>query len=124
MPKTPDFRANRSIPALVSDTRKPKVLAETGWHYAESALNEDVPLINGWANVVDEAPVSWYLSESGEVRFRGKIDGGAPETVVFVLPEGYRPQFRQTFICAMENGGKANVSVMPNGEVIVDTMSS
>jgi hypothetical protein len=39
------------------------------------------------------------------------------------LPEEVRPEFPETFICAVEGGLKANVTIHANGEVIVDTIT-
>lgn len=136
MPRSPDFKRNKSIPDLIADTRKPKLLPETGWYrvaitelfegqgvggqYIGSTLNV---FKNSWANVVGAtiAPASWYLSQFGEVRFRGKITGGVEGTVVFTLPEEVRPEYAETFIVATDDGS-ATITVHENGEVIVDAI--
>ncbi|WP_410770968.1 hypothetical protein [Fontibacillus sp. BL9] len=53
-------------------------------------------LLNGWINydLSQYDPVGFYKDSFGEVHLRGMIGGGAvtPGTVLFRLPEGYRPK--------------------------------
>jgi hypothetical protein len=137
-PRSPDFKRNKSIVDLISDTRKPKLLPETGWYrVAITSLYEATSaggqyygstvaiFKNSWQNSggLTNAPVSWYLSQNGEVRFRGKIAGGFPGTVVFTLPEEVRPQYAETFIVAVDGGTTtANVIVFANGDVTVESV--
>lgn len=128
MPKSRDLNIDRDVWDILGEVRRPKLEAETGWYKVGPAQPHETDFENGWGNVgvlagVTNAPASWYLSSGGEVRLRGKIDGGSVGTVVFTLPEEVRPQYAETFICAVEGGGKANVTVHANGEVIVDTIS-
>jgi hypothetical protein len=127
MGKTPDFRINKSIPDLIADTRRPNILPETGWYKVGMSSGYEIGsyFLNSWLN--DSSPTSpdasWYLSEDGEVRLRGKITGGALGVVAFLLPEEVRPEFAETWICAVDGGGTANVSVYPDGSLIVETIN-
>lgn len=132
MPKARELNVDRQLADVVNEIRRPKLQAETGWYNVgeEWAASEpiEIDFLNSWSNVgvtsgVTNAPAGWYLSEDGEVRLRGKIDGGTLGVPAFILPEEVRPEYAETFICAVEGGGKANVTVHANGEVIVDTIT-
>lgn len=128
MPKTPDLNVNRSIGDIIAQGRKPRLQPETGWYKVGVSEAYAVSFINSWGNAgvvagITNAPTGWYLSEDGEVRLRGKITGGVAATTVFNLPEEVRPEYAETFICAVDGGGKANVTIKPNGDVIVDTIN-
>jgi hypothetical protein len=127
-PRSPDFKRNKSITDLISDTRKPKLLPETGWYrIAITELFEGAGVggqyigstlavfINGtsWANVagISNPPTSWYLSEDGEVRMRGKIKGGAGTgETIFTLPEEVRPEYTETFIVPINDNDEVDLS--------------
>jgi len=128
MSKSRDLNIDKTIFDVVGNTRAPRLEPETGWYKAGPSEAHEIDFQNSWGNVgvlagVTNAPAGWYLSEDGEVRMRGKIDGGAAGTIVLVLPEEVRPEYAETFICAVDSGGKANVTVHANGEVIVDTIN-
>jgi hypothetical protein len=129
MARSPDYPYKDRLDDIVGDLRRDHLQAETGWQKIGPSQDHEIDFENSWANAgvvsgVTNAPASWYLSEDGEVRLRGKIDGGAAGTVVFTLPEEVRPEFAETFICAVDGGGKANVTVHANGEVIVDSIGA
>jgi hypothetical protein len=74
MPKTPDFKSNRTFNDIISEGRRPRPLPETGWNYVGPSEAHGVNFQNGWANVgASSVPASWYLSEDGEVRLRGRL---------------------------------------------------
>jgi hypothetical protein len=128
MPKSRDLNIDNSLADVVGQTRRPKLEPETGWYKIGASESYAISFNNSWGNVgvlagITNAPASFYLSDSGEVRCRGKIDGGSAGTVVFILPDEVRPEYAETFICAVDGGGKANVTVHANGQVIVDTIS-
>ena len=128
MPKSRDLNIDNSLADVVGQTRRPKLEPETGWYKIGVSEAYAISFVNSWSNVgvvagVTNAPAGWYLSEDGEVRLRGKIDGGSAGTVAFVLPDEVRPEYAETFICAVNGGGKANVTVHANGDVIIDTIS-
>jgi hypothetical protein len=74
MPKTPDFRQNKTFEDLINEATRPKPLPETGWNMVGPGEDHGVDFQNGHDNFSDTAvPCSWYLSEDGEVRLRGRI---------------------------------------------------
>lgn len=130
MSRSPDYPYRKTLPEIVGDMRRQKLHPETGWGKVGGSTGYETEAYfkNSWANAgviasVTYAPASWYLAEDGEVRLRGKIDGGSAGTVAFTLPEEVRPQYAETFICAVDGGGNANVTVHPNGDVEVVTIN-
>ena len=133
MPKSRDLNIDRTIGDVANQTRRPKLEPETGWYNIGEEWAADEPIefdfLNGWGNLgtvddIEHAPASFYLSTNGEVRWRGVIDGGSAETICFMIPEEIRPQFAQTFICALIGGGQANVRVTPDGVVFVESITT
>jgi len=126
--KSPHFNRNRNIPDLIAEQRAHKPEPDTSWFKTGEEEIREIPFENSWGNVgvlagVTNAPAGWYLSTNGEVRMRGKVDGGAVGTRIFVLPEEVRPEYAETFICAVDGGLKANVTIHANGDVIVDSIT-
>lgn len=116
MARSPDYPYKHRLDDIVGELRRDKILPETGW-YKVGASDLDVPFQNSWENAgvvagVTNAPASWYLSEDGETRLRGKVVGGAVGTVVFTLPEEVRPEFGQTFICPTDDDGEIDLSTI------------
>lgn len=133
MPRSRDLNIDKTIFDVVGNVRAPRIEPETGWYNIGEEWAAEEPIefdfLNGWGNVgtvedVPHAPASFYLSEDGEVRLRGVIDGGSVGTIAFMLPEEVRPEFAQTFICALIGGGQANVRVTPDGAVFVESISA
>ncbi len=139
-PRSPDFKRSNSLINLIADTstKKPQLGPETGWY--RIAITENYEGLgaggqfygstmnvfkNSWANAGGSGNpnASWYLSASGEVRFRGKITGGAEQTVVCILPPEIRPEYAETFIVAVDGGGSATVTIRQNGEVYVEAVN-
>lgn len=118
MAKSPDFPFASSLTEVLVQRTKPRLIPETGWHKIGVSEAYAIGFTNSWAaaNDVDEAEPAFYVSESGEARFRGKVDGGAVGTIMFVLPPEARPEYREKYTCSME-GGWANVEVDQNGNV-------
>ena len=122
MSKTPDLKVNRTPSELISDMRKPKLGPDTGWAKVGITAGYEastpkgyfvgVGFTNSWINATqaNSVPASWYLSEGGETRMRGKIGGGAMDTVAFTLPEEVRPEFAETFICPVDENGNIDLS--------------
>jgi hypothetical protein len=105
MSKSPDILGARTIPEQLQELRRPELPPETGWirvgttnpiHGGEFAPQFE----NGWQSDED-AILSFHLSESGEVRLRGKVVDGDYDAVVFTLPEGYRPLQTHEYVCAV-----------------------
>jgi hypothetical protein len=125
MARTPNFKRNRTLADLISDTRKPKREADTAWYRVGIDQDYEVPFENSWDNVggVGIPPAQWYMDEFGEVKCKGLVDGGAEGTTIFTLPEENRPQHKEVFTCALDGGGTANVAVYPNGEVVLESFN-
>ena len=126
-PRSPDFRRNKNLINLIADTstKRPQLLPETSWYQVLEAgetgnetegvagLRDGSTILqNSWVNsTADDAPkASFYLSDSGETRLRGKIKDGGDDTVAFVLPEQMRPEFEETFICPTNEDGVLDLS--------------
>lgn len=59
---------------------------------------------NSWVNTAGEAPASFFRDPYGIVHLRGRIQGGANNTVAFTLPAGYRPGYNQMLAAAVYSG--------------------
>lgn len=81
----------------------------------------DAALTSGWRNTIDYGAVQFSKSVDGTVYLRGTARGGntTQETVIFTLPEGYRPG-KQLYLSALNNSyGVAILSIRPDGAVVV-----
>ena len=127
MARSANIYGSRDLTDTLRDLRKPGPIPNSGWMIVGPSFASD--FVNGWANVgvvagVTNAPASFHLSDDGEVRFRGKVDGGTVGSVIFVLPEEMRPEYAETFICAVDGGTQhANVTVHADGRVVLDSLS-
>jgi len=124
MARSPGFKNTTSTAELIAELRKPKVLPETGWWNVGEDEPYEIPFEGDWGNSNEDfnlPPASWYLSEDGEVRLRGVVDGGNEGDTIFVLPEEVIPEYNQRFACSLIGGGTANILVNINGEVILES---
>lgn len=65
--------------------------------------------------------VSYYKDITGTVHLRGMAQHNIAEaSVMFILPEGYRPSWRSLFIVESSPGGFRRVDVLKTGQVWVD----
>lgn len=111
MAKTPGFKITRSIPDLLAKQSRPAILPDTGWWKVGASEPNQVSFQNSWANAgSSSAPASWYLSEDGETRLRGRIGGGSVNTVAFELPEEVRPEYVEVFVCPVDDNGNVDLS--------------
>lgn len=81
----------------------------------------DAALTSGWRNTIDYGAVQFSKSVDGTVYLRGTARGGntTQETVIFTLPEGYRPG-KQLYLSALNNSyGVAILSIRHDGAVVV-----
>lgn len=81
----------------------------------------DAALTSGWRNTIDYGAVQFSKSVDGTVYFRGTARGGntTKETVIFTLPEEYRPG-KQLYLSALNNSySVAILSIRPDGAVVV-----
>ena len=60
---------------------------------------------NSWVNVGSAAVTAFYKDPFGRVHLKGHINTGASGTVIFTLPEGYRPSEQLSFTCHTVSGG-------------------
>lgn len=125
MSRSPDLDKKKTIFDLVAEQRKPPKLVDNAWYRIGVSQSHGIGFTNSWDNLggSTSAPAGWYLSDDGEVRLRGKITGGSAGTTVFILPEEVRPEFAETWICAVDGGGTANVTVWPDGSLTVDNFN-
>lgn len=87
--------------------------ANTDWKTAD--------LQNGWQHRPEYGSVQFYRSVDGIVRFRGVAKGGntAKETVVFKLPEEFRPK-TQIYTFGMNDSFKpVAISILEQGHVLI-----
>lgn len=123
--RSPNFKRNKTVPELLSDTRKPKLIADTAWYKVGPSEAYEIVFQNGWQNVGGSGnpDAQWYLDEGGETRVIGLVesDDFIEGSVIFEFPEENRPRYREMYVCAVEGGGTANVAVYPNGEVVLET---
>jgi len=83
-------------------------------------------LKNSWTNYGTTYPDAAYTKAAdGVVSLKGLIGGGSTtqNSVIAILPAGYRPAARQIFD-SVSNGGFARLDVWPTGEVVVNALSS
>lgn len=133
--RIPDLPINKDLGDTIRELRAGAAGGESGWTNVvatEANLPDGDPgstdpdgitpvFDNNWVSAGGQyAPVGFYLSDDGEVRFRGHITGGSATTTVFLLPDGYRPQYDETFAVPIDEGGYAVIRVQSTGEVIVE----
>ena len=129
MSRSKDLNIDKTPGAVMASTRRPRLGPETGWYKVGASEPHGVDFNAPWGNAgvlndITHAPASWYLSHNGEARCRGVVDGGNIGEVIFTLPEEVRPEYGQTFICAIIGGGAtANVFVDTNGDVILESVT-
>lgn len=76
-------------------------------------------LLNSWVNYgAGTAPAGYCKDALGILHIRGYVKSGASGTVVFVLPEGYRPSAVDTHLI-LTSGVSGWLNVEPDGEVKV-----
>lgn len=112
--RSPGFKITRSISDLISQQRKPLILPETGWWKVGSSEPVGKPFLNSWSNATlpEAPPASWYLDENGEVKIRGKVRGGADNTVIWNLPEEVRPEYEEAYVCPLDEDGNVDLSAL------------
>lgn len=94
-------------------TRVVTTSVNTDWKTAD--------LQNGWQHRPEYGSVQFYRSVDGIVRFRGVAKGGntAKETVVFKLPEEFRPK-TQIYTFGMNDSFKpVAISILEQGHVLI-----
>lgn len=82
--------------------------AGESWHYVGDT--GEPAFGTGWANTtgVGYPAMSFRIRESGIVDLAGAVQGGADESTVFVIPDGYRPVNG----CVLSTSGLTTSNVM------------
>lgn len=91
----------------------------------DSLLTPDSPpFVPPWTNSLGvDAPVSFRRTLNGWVHIRGGFYGGLDGTVVFTLPEGFRPEYQQQMVIATGAVDHyATCIVATNGDVVFGTV--
>lgn len=112
MARTPGFKITKSVIDMLSETRKPSILPETGWWKAGASEPHQISFDSDWVNsgAVNHPDTAWWLSEDGEGRLRGKVRDGSVGNSILTLPEEIRPEFDQEFICPVDDDGNIDLS--------------
>lgn len=122
--KSPHLKRVRLLPDLIADDRRKRPMSDTAWYNVGATEDREVAFAGTWGNEGNPfAPASWYLSNSGEVRFRGVVSGGVEGQTIMILPEEIRPQYTQVFACSVITGGTANISIDVGGNMILESIS-
>ena len=83
---------------------------------------QEVTFQNSWTDY-SESFGKYYKDALGIVHMRGLIAGGAPPSVAFTLPEGYRPE-RPLRIATVANGAFGYIIIGSNGDVTIQVGSA
>ena len=85
-------------------------------------------LLSGWVNYGDDpfAAAGYYKGPDNRVHLQGLIKSGtvADGTVIFTLPQGFRPKQIQIFIVFISGGGYGRVDVSDNGNVVAKIVNA
>lgn len=81
----------------------------------------EATLLNGWTSYAGRT-VAYYIDAFGEVHIKGTLTGGTTtaNTVLFTLPEKYRPSHPRTFACTKATPyAHIPVSIVSTGDVTI-----
>ena len=99
-----------------------------GWNLISGVPVTFVPtLLNNWVNYGDGFATSGYWKDSdNQVHLRGLIKSGTVSdgTVIFTLPQGFRPLQKEIFIVFISGGGFGRVDVNDNGNVVAKVVNA
>lgn len=88
-------------------------------------LKKSAALLNGWVSYDSTAweEASYIKEGNGIVHLAGLIKNGTatPGTVLFQLPEPYRPQKARKFRVATSSTGVSEIEVQPDGDVVLNS---
>jgi hypothetical protein len=86
---------------------------------------QDVSFQNSWANAGGSLATAQYRLKSGIVFIKGTVDTGTATagTVIFALPEGYRPAEDLEFV-NISNGAVGQFDVQSDGDVVIQVGSN
>lgn len=88
-----------------------------------SNIDTAIPLSNGWVNFGSgNADAQCRVSTDGVVHLAGLIKSGTAtsETVVGVLPAGFRPAATERFIAATAGGAAVAMRIEASGNIVID----
>ncbi|MGZ5025730.1 MAG: hypothetical protein ACXWE9_01045 [Methylobacter sp.] len=75
-------------------------------------------LINSWVIFSSEYnPAQYFKDDNGVVWLRGLVKSGVVGQPIFVLPEGFRPTYRQLHVVCVNNNTVGRVDITPDGNV-------
>ena len=102
--------------------------AINGWTLISGAPVTFAPtLLSGWVNYGDGlAAAGYYKGPDNRVHLQGLIKSGtvADGTVIFTLPQGFRPLKKEMFIVFISGGGYGRVDVYDNGSVVAKIVNA
>ena len=84
-------------------------------------------LLWGWVNYGDDFAAAGYCKgPDNRVHLQGLIKSGpvADGTVIFTLPQGFRPKQKEMFIVFISGGGYGRVDVHDNGNVVAKIVNA
>jgi len=100
----------------------------SGWSLISGKPVTFVPtLLNNWVNYGDGfALAEYWKGPYNKVHLQGLIKSGtvADGTVIFTLPEGFRPLKKEIFIVFISGGGFGRVDVNDNGNVVAKIVNA
>jgi hypothetical protein len=103
----------RTVNALIDGDVK-----DTAWHEVGAA--DEPEFQNSWHNYgYPYATLAYRKDSTGYVHLKGRVIGGAVDTVVFTLPLGYRPE--STLVLASPMGATGWIEVGASGDVKIIT---
>lgn len=102
--------------------------AVNGWTLISGTPVTFAPtLLSGWVNYGDGfAAAGYHKGPDNRVHLQGLIKSGtvADGTVIFTLPEGFRPLQKEIFIVFISGGGFGRVDVNDNGSVVAKIVNA
>ena len=84
-------------------------------------------LLNSWVNYGEGfAPVKYWKGPDNMVHITGLIKNGVTSdgAVIFTLPAGFRPTFKEILIVFVSGGGFGRVDVNDNGSVVAKIVNA
>ena len=100
----------------------------SGWSLISGTPVTFAPtLLSGWVNYGDVFAAAGYCKgPDNRVHLQGLIKSGtvADGTVIFLLPEGFRPLQKEIFIVFISGGGYGRVDVNDNGNVVAKIVNA
>lgn len=84
-------------------------------------------MLNGWVNYGDGfATAGFSKGPDNRVHLTGLIKGGtvADGTVIFTLPDGFRPAQKEIFIVFISGGGFGRIDINDNGSVVAKIVNA